>query len=461
MSDLNRAVAFQRAADEALAERIVPFTYGKGLFNDSLPRVWDRNFAALGLGERPPLAELLAEVERIHSSVTHRKLSVDDDAFGVEIAPLLRERGWTTTRLVVMAHRRDPPAVDLFATREVSHDAVSQAWADGNRAEPYGHDEEVVRQLVDAQHLRRMAVDVRYFAAFEGDTVASHCELFSDGRTAQIESVVALPQFRGRGLGKAVVARALAAALKDHDFVFILADADDWPKELYTKLGFEPIGHIWDFVHEPPPLYELKLRTPRLELRLPTRDEIMELARVAERGIHPPAEMPFGVAWTDRIGNDDWPESFVEFHTQSTAEVRPERWRLQFVTFLDGRPIGTQELGATGFAETRHVETGSWLGAEFQQRGYGTEQRAAVLALAFAGLGARAAFSGALEGNLASARISEKLGYVITGVSSVAPRGTPVPHTDFRLEREVWASRERPTMQILGLERCLPLLGAL
>jgi hypothetical protein len=32
---------------------------------------------------------------------------------------------------------------------------------------------------------------------------------------------------------------------------FLLAEAEDWPKELYRKLGFEEIGRVWDFTREP------------------------------------------------------------------------------------------------------------------------------------------------------------------------------------------------------------------
>jgi predicted N-acetyltransferase YhbS len=36
---------------------------------------------------------------------------------------------------------------------------------------------------------------------------------------------------------------AIAAAREaGADFVFLVADADDWPKEWYARLGFEPIG---------------------------------------------------------------------------------------------------------------------------------------------------------------------------------------------------------------------------
>ena len=44
-------------------------------------------------------------------------------------------------------------------------------------------------------------------------------------------------------------------------------------------------------------LYGLRLRTPRVELRVPTHGELVELRDVAHAGIHPPEAMPFGVAW--------------------------------------------------------------------------------------------------------------------------------------------------------------------
>ena len=73
------------------------------------------------------------------------------------------------------------------------------------------------------------------------------------------------------------------------------------------------------------------------------------------------------------------------------------------------------------------MKTGSWLGRSFQGRGIGTEMRAAVLELAFRGLGAATAESGALEGNAASARVSEKLGYRHDGLERGRPtrRGCP------------------------------------
>jgi RimJ/RimL family protein N-acetyltransferase len=203
----------------------------------------------------------------------------------------------------------------------------------------------------------------------------------------------------------------------------------------------------------PTALMDVRVRTPRLELRLPTNDEITELYRVAEAGIHPPEEMPFFVPWTDTLNEAD----FVAYHREGQESWSPDLWRCNFVTFLDGRPIGSQGIEAKEFADERTVETGSWLGEAFQGRGYGFEQRAAVLEFAFSGLGARAATSGALVHNVPSQRISEKLGYRVTGTREVAPRGEQVLHYDYRIEQDEWCCPI--PVAIENLEAALPLFG--
>ena len=125
--------------------------------------------------------------------------------------------------------------------------------------------------------------------------------------------------------------------------------------------------------------------------------------------------------------------------------------------WADRELVGNQEVYAKDFREASVVGTGSWVGATFQRRGIGTEMRAGVLELAFRGLGAVAATSGWLEGNRASARVSEKLGYVETGIGETSPRGTLSRHHDLRLERKDWVSPF--PVEINGLEPALPLFG--
>ncbi len=105
------------------------------------------------------------------------------------------------------------------------------------------------------------------------------------------------------------------------------------------------------------------------------------------------------------------------------------------------------------------MKSGSWLAQRSHGRGYGTEMRAAILELAFAGLGAQAANSSVLEGAGASARVSEKLGYVDAGESWVEVRGERRLDRQLRLTRDRWIDRERISVRISGLEACIPLFG--
>ena len=47
------------------------------------------------------------------------------------------------------------------------------------------------------------------------------------------------------------------------------------------------------------PLFELKITSPRLELRIPTDDDIPGVIEAIKAGIHDPSWMPFSSPWTD------------------------------------------------------------------------------------------------------------------------------------------------------------------
>ena len=133
------------------------------------------------------------------------------------------------------------------------------------------------------------------------------------------------------------------------------------------------MAHPW-------PLFDLRLRTPRLELRLPTDDDLLGLMEVARAGVHDPAATPFKFPW-DELPSPAFERNFLLHWWASRGSWKPERWTLTLAAVAGGRPIGIQDLLARDFAHRRTVSTGSWLGQAYQRRGYGTEMRAAVLSL--------------------------------------------------------------------------------
>ena len=250
-AELDRALRFMAALEDGMATRRVELPFGVALFNERLPRVWYQNFVRV---ERDaPLAEVVAETERVQAAagLAHRKVEVRPDELGARYS---RESPWDVSRVVVMAHRGEPPPVDERA-EEVDSSSLVEKWKAGIRAAPtHDGDEETVRQLVEGQLHRETATAVRYFSARVDGSYVTECSLFSDGRTAQVESVETLEAYRGRGLARAAVGRAVAEASRaGHDFVFIMADEDDWPKELYRRLGFEEIGRVWELLRKPQP----------------------------------------------------------------------------------------------------------------------------------------------------------------------------------------------------------------
>ena len=63
------------------------------------------------------------------------------------------------------------------------------------------------------------------------------------GDVAQIEDVGTLEEFRGKGVARNIVLRAVdEARAAGASLVFLFADANDWPQHLYGRLGFDVLG---------------------------------------------------------------------------------------------------------------------------------------------------------------------------------------------------------------------------
>lgn len=206
------------------------------------------------------------------------------------------------------------------------------------------------------------------------------------------------------------------------------------------------------------PVSGLRLRTPRLELRWPALGDLHALADLAAGGIHDPDVQPFAVAWTD-VPADERAQAVLQYHWFKWGSWTPSDWTLDLVVDMGGTIVGTQGLIGRDFAILREVSTGSWLGRDYQGQGIGTEMRAAVLFLAFEGLHAEYATSGAFEDNAASLAVSRKLGYTDDGIERQVSRGRPATVRRLRLDRAAWAARRSVPVEIHGLEACLPCFG--
>jgi RimJ/RimL family protein N-acetyltransferase len=211
------------------------------------------------------------------------------------------------------------------------------------------------------------------------------------------------------------------------------------------------MAHPW-------PLFDLRVRYLDVELRLPNDTELRELLRIAKDGIHPPGQCPFLTPWSE-VPSPAFERNFFQHHWQLRGGWTPENWTLNFGVWVDGRLVGSQSLRGDAFAVRRTVETGSWLGQEFQGGGVGTRMRQAALGFAFDHLGAQFAQSGYLPFNVASNRVSLKLGYRPDGTEVHDQAGKQVIEHRMRLERERWDGSRPDGIEVTGLDECRDMFG--
>jgi predicted GNAT family acetyltransferase len=84
------------------------------------------------------------------------------------------------------------------------------------------------------------------------DDPACACRLYTANGLAQIDEVGTLERRRNEGHATAaVLAAAETAAAEGCDPVFLLTDAADWPQGWYGRLGFRPIGWLYEFLKLP------------------------------------------------------------------------------------------------------------------------------------------------------------------------------------------------------------------
>jgi ribosomal protein S18 acetylase RimI-like enzyme len=240
--ELARAYAFLGKGDMG-GDRAVHSAVGTAVFQDALPRRLDSNFLRV---ERETDAETVhAEAERLGRQM----IVVPDGRLGDRLAPFFEQRGWRVRREVVMAQHREPDKEsELTLVQTVREEDLRPARARLNAGQPWGKPE-VLEQLFAGKHAIAERVETAFFAVVVDGEVVSYTDLYQDGPDAQVEDVGTLPEHRGRGYASAVVLAAIGAA-REHgaDFIFLVADKEDWPKELYRRLGFDELGYYVKFV---------------------------------------------------------------------------------------------------------------------------------------------------------------------------------------------------------------------
>jgi GNAT superfamily N-acetyltransferase len=241
---LAKAIEQLRVTVGSLADEMTQIGPGWVARSATLPKVFGLN--QVRISEPVDFAEAVSFVEEHMADLPYRHIIVEHPATGRVLEEPFRLAGWSVEREVFMSLDRDPDRrVDTEAVElldEAQMQELMRMWA---LEEHSGISEERLSQLDEYNKRVGRLWDEKCYGVVEGGSPLTITKLRAASGVAWIEDVYTVPEARGRGQGRAVVNRVTEVAKAGNpDLVFIVADDNDWPKELYGKIGFDPVGLV-------------------------------------------------------------------------------------------------------------------------------------------------------------------------------------------------------------------------
>lgn len=213
----------------------------------SLPACWTLN--QVRATDPVTFDELVALAERHQAQLPYRHVVVEGDRAATALEPNFVSAGWELERDVLMVLDGPPaqwqPAAQVTEIGEEPMLALMRRWQSEQHP---GLPADELDQLVEMAKREGVAMGEQRFGVLDIDAMAvAVTKLRSHRGTAQVEDVYTRPDHRRRGLARTLVTQAATLAHASHDCTFIMADDDDWPKELYARIGFRPFERFSAF----------------------------------------------------------------------------------------------------------------------------------------------------------------------------------------------------------------------
>ncbi len=242
-----RARAWRDASHVAVCDALTPWAGGTVVRASRYPTYWYYNAVRVERDTGMSCAELIAFADEALDGLAHRKIDFDDVAQAERLRGEFDAADWQSRRLVLMRHETATSLSSPHTVEEVPFDATEPlrvAW----------HNEDFPgvppdRHLEDERELAGRRGD-RILAVVEAGNAVGFSQLLTSGTAAEVTDVYVDSVHRGAGIGTALTLGAIELAAGAQD-LWILADDEDRPKELYKRLGFRPVWCFMRFLRLP------------------------------------------------------------------------------------------------------------------------------------------------------------------------------------------------------------------
>jgi ribosomal protein S18 acetylase RimI-like enzyme len=245
----DRAKAWRTAALEAVCDVIEPWEHGTIARATGYPNYFDFNLVRVEDDPGMSVEQLVAFADDALAGLIHRRFDFDK----IEAADRRRGEfealGWRSLRLVWMRYEPRASGIAHSSVEEVPYDEVHDLrltwYAEDHPDQIAGGYHDQARDVAMLRH-------ARVLATYDDGRPVAFAQLEHDGDGAEITQVYVHPDHRGKGQGTAMTIAAIALAGDVRD-LWIAADDEDRPKELYARLGFRPAWRSMEITRWPGP----------------------------------------------------------------------------------------------------------------------------------------------------------------------------------------------------------------
>jgi ribosomal protein S18 acetylase RimI-like enzyme len=242
-----RARVWRDATHAAVCDVVEPWAHGTIVRATRYPSYFDFNVVRVEDDPEMSVEALVAFADHALAGLEHRRIDFDLVSAAGPLRAGFEARGWEAMRLLWMRHEAEPELEPDLEVVEVSYDSVHAlrvAWL----REDFP-DQDAAGYHSQAREVA-LSRGVRILAVREGGAPVGFAQLERDGAAAEITQVYVHRDHRGVGRGTAITRAAIASARDARD-LWICADDEDRPKELYARLGFRPVSTAMQLLRPP------------------------------------------------------------------------------------------------------------------------------------------------------------------------------------------------------------------
>lgn len=237
------------AFSQARADKVFPTPGGCAILTPSFPGSHDHN--KLMVVNSCDGTELVRAADDALAGYSHRRIEVFGASLGDALEPALVAAGYERNDDLVMtyagpgARTASPSHVIEVLSLEERIELATAGWAE----EQPEWAPELWAELGSRARTAVRAGGATFLGIRVDGQVVARADLFVGSSIAQVEEVMTDGLHQGKGYASALVLDAVsrAQATGSVEQVFLVADSEDWPKDLYAALGFVEHSRIAAF----------------------------------------------------------------------------------------------------------------------------------------------------------------------------------------------------------------------